>query len=208
LRARTKFAREGFASLDRHVIVRRSSEVIEMADSRPTVVEPPTERAQAFLRLADEHLDAAYRLARAILHDSTDAQDATHDAFEQAWRKWSTLRDPARFVPWFDRILVNTCRDRLRSGRREPLDISGEVAIASGDPYGQAQDRDLLAKAIAALSPEHRVVVALRYYRDLPVDDIAGRLDIPAGTVQSRLHYALKRLHAALDAVDEKGTIR
>jgi RNA polymerase sigma-70 factor, ECF subfamily len=208
LRAQTKFAREGFASLDRHVIVRRSSEVIEMADSRPTVVEPPTERAQAFLRLADEHLDAAYRLARAILHDSTDAQDATHDAFEQAWRKWSTLRDPARFEPWFDRILVNTCRDRLRSGRREPLDISGEVAIASGDPYGQAQDRDLLAKAIAALSPEHRVVVALRYYRDLPVDDIAGRLDIPAGTVQSRLHYALKRLHAALDAVDEEGTIR
>jgi RNA polymerase sigma-70 factor, ECF subfamily len=208
LRAQTKFAHEGIASLDRHVIVRRSSEVIEMADSRPTVVEPPTERAQAFLRLADEHLDAAYRLARAILRDSTDAQDATHDAFEQAWRKWSTLRDPARFEPWFDRILVNTCRDRLRSGRREPLDISGEVAIASGDPYGQAQDRDLLAKAIAALSPEHRVVVALRYYRDLPVDDIAGRLDIPAGTVQSRLHYALKRLHAALDAVDEKGTIR
>jgi RNA polymerase sigma-70 factor, ECF subfamily len=205
---KTKCAREGFASLDRHVIVRRSSEVIEMADSRPTVVEPPTERAQAFLRLADEHLDAAYRLARAILHDSTDAQDATHDAFEQAWRKWSTLRDPARFEPWFDRILVNTCRDRLRSGRRDPLDISGEVAIASGDPYVQAQDRDLLAKAIAALSPEHRVVVALRYYRDLPVDDIAGRLDIPAGTVQSRLHYALKRLHAALDAVDEKGTIR
>ena len=56
-----------------------------MADSRPIVVEQPTERAQAFLRLADHHLDAAYRLARAILHDSTDAQDATHDAFEQAW---------------------------------------------------------------------------------------------------------------------------
>ena len=89
-----------------------------MADSRPAVVEQPSERAEAFLRLADDHLDAAYRLARAILRDSTEAQDATHDAFEQAWRKWSTLRDPARFEPWFDRILVNTCRDRLRSGRR------------------------------------------------------------------------------------------
>lgn len=55
-----------------------------MADSRPIVVEQPTERARAFLRLADDHLDAAYRLARAILHDSIDAQDATHDAFEQA----------------------------------------------------------------------------------------------------------------------------
>ena len=141
-----------------------------MADSRPAVAEQPTERAQAFLRLADQHLDAAYRLARAILRDPTDAQDATHDAFEQAWRKWSTLRDPARFEPWFDRILVNTCRDRLRSGRRHARDISVEVAISAGDPFAQAHDRDVLASAIAALSAEHRVVVALRYYRDLPVD--------------------------------------
>jgi RNA polymerase sigma-70 factor, ECF subfamily len=194
--------------VDRHVIVRRSSEVIEMADSRPVVAEPPTQRELAFLRLADDHLDAAYRLARAILRDATDAQDATHDAFEQAWRKWSTLRDPARFEPWFDRILVNTCRDRLRAGRRLPMDISVEVAAAGGDPFAQAHDRDVLATALASLSPEHRVVVALRFYRDLPVDEIASRLDIPAGTVQSRLHYALKRLHVALDAVDEKGTIR
>jgi RNA polymerase sigma-70 factor, ECF subfamily len=179
-----------------------------MAESRPTVVEQPTERAQAFLRLADHHLDAAYRLARAILHDSIDAQDATHDAFEQAWRKWSTLRDPARFEPWFDRILVNTCRDRLRSGRRQAVDISVEVAMSAGDPFAQAHDRDLLRNAIAALSPDHRVVVALRYYRDLPVDQIASRLGIPTGTVQSRLHYALKRLHAAIETADGKGTIR
>jgi RNA polymerase sigma-70 factor, ECF subfamily len=179
-----------------------------MADSRPAVVEQPTERAAAFLRLADEHLDAAYRLARAILRDSTDAQDATHDAFEQAWRKWSTLRDPSRFEPWFDRILVNTCRDLLRSARRQATDISAEVAIASGDQFGQAHDRDLLANAIAGLSPDHRVVIALRYYRDLPIDEIASRLDIPAGTIQSRLHYALKRLHTAIDAADGKGTNR
>ena len=179
-----------------------------MADSRPAVVEQPTERAEAFLRLADEHLDAAYRLARAILRDPTDAQDATHDAFEQAWRKWSTLRDPSRFEPWFDRILVNTCRDRLRAGRRQPTDISAEVAISSGDPYGQAHDRELLADAIAGLSPDHRVVVALRYYRDLPLEEIASRLGIPAGTVQSRLHYALKRLHASIGTTDGKGTIR
>ena len=177
-----------------------------MADSRPTVAEPATERAQAFLRLADQHLDAAYRLARAILRDATDAQDATHDAFEQAWRKWSTLRDPSRFEPWFDRILVNTCRDRLRSGTSMATDISVEVAITAGDPFTQAQNRDLLASAIAALPPEHRIVVALRYYRDLPVDEIASRLGIPPGTVHSRLHYALKRLHASIDAADGKGT--
>jgi len=179
-----------------------------MADSRPAVAEPLTERGQAFLRLADEHLDAAYRLARAILHDATDAQDATHDAFERAWRSWSTLRDPSRFEPWFDRILVNTCRDRLRSVHRRTTDISEAVAITSGDQFGQAHDRDLLANAIADLSPDHRVVVALRYYRDLPVEEIAARLGVPPGTVQSRLHYALKRLQAAIDAADRKGTVR
>ena len=179
-----------------------------MAQPRPAVIVQPTARAQAFLRLADEHLDAAYRLARAILHDSTEAQDATHDAFEQAWRKWSTLRDPDRFEQWFDRILVNNCRDRLRSARRQATDISVEVAITSGDQYGQAHDRDLLARAIAALPAEHRIVVALRYYRDLPVEEIASRLGIPAGTVHSRLHYALKRLHASIDAADGRGAIR
>jgi RNA polymerase sigma-70 factor (ECF subfamily) len=188
--------------------VNRSSEVIEMADSPPARVEPTTARAQAFLRLADDHLDAAYRLARAILHDTAEAQDATHDAFVQAWRKWSTLRDPARFEQWFDRILVNTCRDRLRSPHRRTKDISAEVAASVGDPFAQSHDRDVLANAIEALSPDQRVAVALRYYRDLPIDEIASRLGIPAGTVQSRLHYALKRLHAAIDAADVKEAIR
>jgi RNA polymerase sigma-70 factor (ECF subfamily) len=179
-----------------------------MVDSRPIAVEQPTQRAQAFLRLADQHLDAAYRLARAILRDATDAQDATHDAFEQAWRKWSTLRDPSRFEPWFDRILVNTCRDRLRSARRQAVDISVEVADLAGVAFAHAHDRDVLANAIATLPPDHRIVVVLRYYLDLPVEAIAGRLDIPAGTVSSRLHYALKRLRAAIEAPDRKGTIR
>jgi RNA polymerase sigma-70 factor (ECF subfamily) len=80
--------------------------------------------------------------------------------------------------------------------------------MTSGDQFGQAHDRDLLASAMADLSPDHRVVVALRFYRDLPVDEIASRLGIPAGTVQSRLHYALKRLHSAIDTAAGKGTIR
>ena len=102
-------------------IVRQSSEGIEVADSWLVEVDKTTDRAAAFVRLADEHLDAAYRLARAILRDPSEAQDATHDALLQAWRKWSTLRDPSRFEPWFDRILVNLCRNRLqqlRAGHR------------------------------------------------------------------------------------------
>jgi RNA polymerase sigma-70 factor, ECF subfamily len=187
--------------------VTESSEVIEVASSRPPKVDQTAERAAAIVRLADEHLDAAYRLARAILHEPSDAQDATHDALLQASRKWSSLRDPSRFEQWFDRILINICRDRLRHASRwQAQDISNEMASAGGDPFGQADDRDVLGIAIATLSPDHRVVVALRYYRDLQVEDIATRLGIPAGTVQSRLHYALKQLHRVIDAADAKGT--
>lgn len=180
-----------------------------MADHPPLQVVRVSNQAAAFRRLADEHLDAAYRLARAILRDPTEAQDATHDAFVQAWRKWSTLRDPERFDQWFDRILVNNCRNRMSRTRRwQAKDISAEMNLATRDQFGPADDRDAIGAAIGTLSPDHRLVVALRYYRDLSVDEIARRLDIPAGTVQSRLHYALRRLHEALEPTDPKGATR
>jgi len=188
--------------------VRQSSEVIDLADRQPALAGESSGRAAAFTSLADVHLEKAYHLARAILDDRDEAQDATHDAFVQAWRKWDTLRDQTRFEQWFDRILVNACRDRLRARGRQATDISAEVALATGDHAARADDQTALDAAIATLSPDHQVVVALRYFRDLAIDDIADRLEIPSGTVQSRLHYALKRLHEALDAGDSERTQR
>ena len=180
-----------------------------MAHREPVGIDTGDRRAEAFRRLADEHLDAAYRLARAILRDPNDAQDATHDAFVQAWRKWSTLRDLDRFEPWFDRILVNTCRDRLRRRSRSAMtDISVEIALASHDPTTHLAERDAIGAAIAGLPPEHRIVIALRYGRDLGVDEIAARLGLPPGTVHSRLHYARARLQAALATNDRMGPPR
>ena len=111
--------------------MRQSSEAIDLAERPSPVTGEGSARAAAFTRLADEHLDKAYHLARAILDDDSEAQDAAHDAFVQAWRKWETLRDPARFEPWFDRILVNACRDRLRARGRQATDISVEIGRAS-----------------------------------------------------------------------------
>jgi RNA polymerase sigma-70 factor (ECF subfamily) len=180
-----------------------------VADRRSIADGQAEDRAAAFTRLAEGHLDASYRLARAILRDPAEAQDATHDAYVQAWRKWSTLRDRSRFEAWFDRILVNTCRNRLsRSSGWQAKDISDDVVVATGDPYRQTHDRDVLGAALLGLSPDHRIVVALRYYLDLAIEDIAVRLGIPAGTVQSRLHYALQHLHATIDAADAGGTTR
>jgi RNA polymerase sigma-70 factor (ECF subfamily) len=154
-------------------------------------------RADAFRDLAERHLDAAYRLARAFMRDPAEAQDATHDAFVQAWRKWDTLRDHARFEPWFDRILANTCRNRLkRRSRFRSVEVTPASAVTPDDPMAGTDDRDALAAALARLSPDHQAVLALRYYRDLTVDQIAERLGIRPGTVKSRLHYALGRLEA------------
>ncbi len=165
-------------------------------------------RAEVFRRLAADHLDASYRLARAILGNRAEAEDATHDAFVRAWRKWSSLRDPDRFEAWFERILVNTCRDRLRrSARRQVRDLSDELVRFGPDPIGRADDRALLTAALASLSPDHRLVVVLRFYRGLSTREIAEQLGIRHGTVSSRLHYALQQLRENLDHDAPRGTI-
>ena len=82
-------------------------------------------------------------------------------------------------------------------GRSSTIQFNGhhiELADASDDAAGTTEDRDELERALARLSPDQRVVVALRFYRDWTVDDIAERLAIPPGTVKSRLHHALARL--------------
>jgi RNA polymerase sigma-70 factor (ECF subfamily) len=185
--------------------VRDTTEVESMTPARLAEVERPLARAEAFRRLADSHLDSSYRLARAILGDPAEAQDATHDAFVTAWRKWSTLRDPALFEHWFDRILVHTCRNRLRRTHRwRGRDLSPELLVAP-DALGQIHDRDALDPAIARLSADHQIVVVLRFHRDLTLNEIATRLGVRPGTVKSRLHYALKRLHSELDRAADGG---
>jgi RNA polymerase sigma factor (sigma-70 family) len=144
----------------------------------------------------------AYRLARAILLDEGEAEDAVQEASLAAWRRQGSLRDPARFDVWFDRILVNQCRDQLRRRKRSvqlaPPPVGFEAVAA---PLETGTDAEL-DQALAALDADHRVVVVMRYWQDRTVEDIADRLGIPPGTVKSRLHNALKRLRSNLEARD------
>jgi RNA polymerase sigma-70 factor, ECF subfamily len=199
---------EGFAALVCPVIVTQRTEVDRVPGRELVEAGQPSARAAAFLDLAERHLDASYRLARAILHDRAEAEDATHDAFVMAWRRFATLRDAGRFEGWFNRILINTCRNRLaRAARWRSVDQLPEWPTG-GDAFGQADDRDVIGAALSKLSPDHRVVVALRFYRDLSVDQIARQLGVRPGTIHSRLHYALKQLAALIDVDDAKRTIR
>jgi len=164
-------------------------------------------RADAFRQLVDLHLDGAYRLAGVILNDRIEAEDAVHDAAIAAWRGFADLRDPTRFDPWFRRILVNECRDRLRDRfRRRAVDVSREAVEADHPHIADASDataaRDALGRALVALAPDEQVVVTLRFYADLTVPGIAEMLGIPEGTVKSRLHHAMGRLRRALEEAE------
>jgi RNA polymerase sigma-70 factor (ECF subfamily) len=184
-------------------------EVVALANRERVDDADQSTRAEAFRALADRHLDASYRLAQVILGHRAEAEDATHDAFVTAWRKWSTLRNPALFEHWFDRILVNTCRNRLRHASRRPADdLSAELPFEAVDAYGPMHDRGLLGPAMAELAPDQRVVIALRFFRDLSIDQIAARLGVRQGTVKSRLHRALRGLRISLDQADPTRTLR
>jgi RNA polymerase sigma-70 factor (ECF subfamily) len=162
-----------------------------------------SERARAFRTLAEDHLRDSYSLASAILGNPTDAQDAVHDAVIAGWRKWASLRDPTKFELWFRRIVVNTCKERLRrSSRRRTTDIETEAPIPVPDGSAGVHDRIVVERGLAALKPDDRVVLALRYYHDLKIGDIAAILDIPSGTATSRLRAAHARLR---DALQPKG---
>lgn len=171
-------------------------------------------RARTFEALLDRRaLDRSYRIARLILGDAIEAEDAAHDAALAAWRRLGDLREPARFEAWFGRILVNACRDRLRARRRLPVNLDASRAgpaldRRSTDPADAFARRDDLQSAIRSLSQEHREVVVLRYYADLTVEQIAERTGARPGTVKSRLHYALRRLRADVDASGDGRTPR
>jgi RNA polymerase sigma-70 factor, ECF subfamily len=168
---------------------------------------------ERFLRLANGELDRAYRLAGMLLGDQHEAEDATQDALVRAWQAVGSLRDPAGFQPWFDRILVNICRDRLRRRRRiafipiEPETDDGgrPSAPAQADPFQAVLDRDQAVRAMATLSPDERVVVILHYWADLTLEAVAERLGWPVGTVKTRLHHGLNEIRRLLDSAPGGG---
>jgi len=162
--------------------------------------ETEQQRMAAFRQLADQRLDASYRLATAILGDGSQSQDAVHDAVLLAWERWPSLRDQAKFDAWFNRIVVNVCRDQLRrSARRPTIDISSQVALGTPDPAPDVHRRVVLTQAFDKLKPDDVVVLALRHFLDLQLEDIAQLLDVPLPTAKTRLRSARARLRTYLE---------
>jgi RNA polymerase sigma-70 factor (ECF subfamily) len=148
--------------------------------------------------LADE-LAGAYRLAGYLLADAAEAQDGVQEASVRAWRGWGNLREQEKFHAWFNQILVNVCRTRLRQRSRHRAVDLAEVNLEGADPFRAALARDAVGRALSSLSTELRMVVVLRYWGDLSLAEIADRLGIPIGTVKSRHHAALQALRRRIE---------
>jgi len=153
-----------------------------------------------FVVQAGRHLNAAYKLAGYLLGDAGEAEDAMQESLTRAWRAWPRLRDRERVGPWLDRIVANVCKTRLRKRRGvRSIAFDDALEVHAPDPFVAALARDTVGRALDKLSPEQRVVVVLRYWRDMPLDQIATRLEVPLGTVKSRLFYALRLLGREID---------
>lgn len=156
----------------------------------------------AYAVLATAMADRLLGVARRVLRDPDLAEDATQQALLTMWRDLPQLRDPARFEAWSYRVLFRACSSERRRERRWMPNLgalTGDEASAT-DGFSPILDRDQLESGFSRLSLEHRAVLVLHHYLDLPLDRVAELLDIPVGTAHSRHHHAMRGLRAALDA--------
>ena len=153
----------------------------------------------AFADLLGPRLDRLWRTAQAILGNEADARDATQDACLSAWTHLPRLRDEARFDAWLNRVLVNRCRDMLRSRHRSREIVLEGVDLRDPRPSPDSADTASVLAAFDRLSLADRHILVLHHLHDRPLTEIATTLGIPVGTAKSRLHAARRALERALE---------
>jgi RNA polymerase sigma-70 factor (ECF subfamily) len=165
---------------------------------------------EAFAILFEQYKNLVYKTAFLMLGASAEAEDALQEIFVQVYKSLSGF-DPgkAAFTTWLYRITFNYCLNHRRKRRHETLPLEGiSPALRSEFPGAQLADEEILRQAIGKLTDKQHAVVILRYFWDLPYAEIAQILDIPLGTVKSRLDLALKTLRNVLEEQESgKGSV-
>ncbi len=144
----------------------------------------------------------AFRAAYLITHDEPEAADAAQDAFLRAYRALHSFKPDQPFRPWLLRIVTNQALNRVKSARRRThmTERFAQETMTSQDapaPERVAMEREQNARVLQAvrrLDPDEQTLIALRYFLELPEREVAQTLNVPLGTVKSRLHRALARL--------------
>ena len=158
----------------------------------------------AYGELVGRHYENVVKVVYRLCGDGQIAQDATQEAFIRAWVKQPSFQPRSPFRNWVYRIAVNTALDILRRRPEESIENSEGIRImAEKSPgpeaaYIEKEQVDFLQGAVRALPEAARAVLVLREYGELSYDEIASVLEIPLGTVMSRLNYARTRLREML----------
>jgi RNA polymerase sigma-70 factor (ECF subfamily) len=159
----------------------------------------------AFRRLVEIYAPVVGRTTRALLADRGEAEDAEQEAWVDVWRGLPRFEVGRPFRPWLLAVVSNRChmKARRRTLTTVPYD-SESVEHAPVEDEGPGAEIDgELHEALARLDEDQRRVLALRYYADLQLDEIAEVLGVPLGTVKSRLHRGLGTLRGLLSAHSE-----
>jgi RNA polymerase sigma-70 factor (ECF subfamily) len=170
---------------------------------------------KAFGKLVKKYMNEAFLVALGFTHDYDDARDLSQDAFVKAYEARRRFDAKRPFYPWFYRILRNHCLNfvQRRARRFEPLgrgDSSNEERLASRTPTPietlEKNERIRFVRAaVDRLSVEHREVIVLKDFNGYSYTEMAAMLDIPLGTVMSRLYYARKMLKEIILEFEQNG---
>ncbi len=156
---------------------------------------------EAFTALAFELSDRLFTVAQRIVRDFDTAGDVLQVALVRIWRDLPSLKEPDSLEAWAYRILVRACYDTLRKARRQPASLALLPRDGVGaDPALGVADREELERAFRTLPVEQRAAIVLQYYRGMTLPEIAETLQVPIGTVRSRIHYAKRTLRSAIEA--------
>jgi RNA polymerase sigma-70 factor (ECF subfamily) len=157
--------------------------------------------------LYDAHAAAVWRYVVRLTGDRAGADDIVQETLLRAWRTPRILeQDPGTARAWMITVARHLVIDEARSARRRHEHPVADPPERSGaDATDVLFERMLIQEALASLTPEHRAVIVTAYYAGFSVAQTADALEIPEGTVKSRLHYGLRALRLALQ---EKGVTR
>jgi RNA polymerase sigma-70 factor, ECF subfamily len=167
-------------------------------------------REERFLALYRPEQSRLYRTAWAILGNEPDAADALQETAIRAYRSLDQLRGGEQAFPaWIRRILVNTCSQMLRRrGRQIPVERPEDFGPEPTQPDLELPFDGDVWEAVQQLDERYRPVVVLRFLNDMQLDEIARALQIPLGTVKSRLHAAMLQLRRLLErAAERRGAV-
>lgn len=161
---------------------------------------------EAFLERMDADKHKLYGIAYSYMLNQQDALDAVQETVSKVWAKRKSLKQPEYFTTWVIRILIRVCMDEQKKKRREvPTDAGYDAVLA---PHSVDSDHKLdMEKRIRKLQPKYRMVIVLKYYRDLTIPDIAELMDKPEGTIRTWLHKGLKLMRTEILEEEDQGEI-